>query len=64
MMKNYLAEGHGPALVKKVGAVFGFSVLEKKGGKVIASYGIDLKNGDGAIYYELPKKTDCTFTMP
>jgi hypothetical protein len=64
MMKNYIAEGdNGKTLVKKVAATFGFDVLDKKGGKVIASFAIDLKNGNGAVAFEKPKKADTTFTM-
>merc|ERR1712080_168083 len=64
MMKNYLAEGdNGKTLVKKVGAIFGFNVLDKKGGKVIASFTINLKEGNGSVAFEAPKKSDTVFTM-
>lgn len=63
-MKNYLVEGdNGKTLVKKVGATFGFNVLDKKGGKTIATYSIDLKTGAGNVEFTEAKKPDCTFTM-
>ena len=63
MMHTYLAEGHGKALVPKVGAVFGFEVLKQKGGKPVAIFEIDLKNGQGNVRKGKPESPDATFTM-
>lgn len=45
MMKAYLSKGEGKHLISKVKSVFGFEILEKKGGKPTLIYEIDLKNG-------------------
>jgi 3-hydroxyacyl-CoA dehydrogenase/3a,7a,12a-trihydroxy-5b-cholest-24-enoyl-CoA hydratase len=45
MMKTYLDRGEGKKLIPKVSAVFGFDICQKKGGPVVRSYTIDLKNG-------------------
>lgn len=45
MMKVFLERGEGKPLIPKVQAVFGFEILKTKGGKIEASYEIDLKNG-------------------
>jgi len=63
MMATYLAKGEGKALIPKVDAVFGFEITKTKGGKVEATYEIDLKNGDGKCTKGVPKKADATFTM-
>ena len=49
MMSSYLQKGEGKALISKVASVFGFEITKTKGGKVEATYEIDLKNGDGAV---------------
>jgi len=49
MMKVFLERGEGKPLVPKVKAIFGFNVLAKKGGPIIKSFTIDLKNGDGSV---------------
>jgi hypothetical protein len=63
MMKTYLSEGLGKPLVPKVAAIFGFDITKTKGGKVEASYEIDLKNGQGNVKKGKPEKADATFTM-
>lgn len=63
MMYTYLGEGHGKALIPKVGAVYGFEITKTKGGKVEAIYEIDLKNGQGSVKKGAPKSADATFTM-
>lgn len=45
LMKTFLERGEGKNLIPKVKAVFGFEILEKKGGKPTLIYEIDLKNG-------------------
>lgn len=47
MIKNYLAAGEGKDLVKKINGVFRIDVLDKKGGKLMKTWTIDLKNGNG-----------------
>lgn len=49
VMKNYLGAGEGKDLIKKVGGIFQIDVLDKKGGKIVKQWTIDLKNGQGAI---------------
>jgi 3-hydroxyacyl-CoA dehydrogenase/3a,7a,12a-trihydroxy-5b-cholest-24-enoyl-CoA hydratase len=63
MMHTFLARGEGKPLIPKVGAVFGFDILKTKGGKVEASFEIDLKNGQGNVKKGRPEKADATFTM-
>ena len=62
-MAEYLARGEGKALIPKVSAVFGFEITKKKGGKVEATFEIDLKNGQGAVKKQKPASADATFTM-
>lgn len=63
MMKSYLDQGLGKDLVPKVAAIFGFEITKTKGGKVEATYEIDLKNGQGDVKKGKPEKVDATFTM-
>jgi 3-hydroxyacyl-CoA dehydrogenase/3a,7a,12a-trihydroxy-5b-cholest-24-enoyl-CoA hydratase len=49
LMKNYLGAGEGKELIKKVGGIFQIDLLDKKGGKVVKQFCIDLKNGNGSI---------------
>lgn len=44
-MGVYLGQGEGKELVKKVASVYNFEILKQKGGPVIRTYIIDLKNG-------------------
>lgn len=41
----FLDRGEGKDIVAKTAAVFGFVILDKKGGKVVKQYTIDMKNG-------------------
>ena len=62
MMAEFLAQGHGEEIVPKVGAVFQFDIILKKGGPVVGSWEIDLKNGKGHSK-KGTTNADATFTM-
>jgi 3-hydroxyacyl-CoA dehydrogenase/3a,7a,12a-trihydroxy-5b-cholest-24-enoyl-CoA hydratase len=49
LMKAFLATGEGKPLVGKVAGIFQIDVLDKKGGKVVKQWTIDLKNGNGSV---------------
>jgi 3-hydroxyacyl-CoA dehydrogenase/3a,7a,12a-trihydroxy-5b-cholest-24-enoyl-CoA hydratase len=49
LMKAYLATGEGKHLVVKVAGIFQIDVLDKKGGKIVKQWIIDLKNGTGSV---------------
>lgn len=61
LIKAYLTTDEGKALQKKVNATFGFDILEKKGGKLLKSWTIDLKKDVGVR--EGSEKADSTFTV-
>ena len=63
MMAQFLLQGEGAPLVKKVNAVLGFDITKKKGGKPELMYEIDLKNGKGSVTQRKPKGADAYFTM-
>ena len=63
LISKYLESGDGDATVKKIQAVYQFDILEKKGGKVVKSYTIDMKNGSGLCKEGKPEKYDALFTM-
>jgi 3-hydroxyacyl-CoA dehydrogenase/3a,7a,12a-trihydroxy-5b-cholest-24-enoyl-CoA hydratase len=63
LIRNYLGGEEGKALVGKVASVFQFDILEKKGGKPILVFAIDLLNGNGALKDGAPEKFDAKFTM-
>jgi putative sterol carrier protein len=63
MMKTYLDQGLGKPLVPKVASVFGFEISKTKGGKIEATYEIDLKNGQGDVKKGKVAAADATFTM-
>jgi 3-hydroxyacyl-CoA dehydrogenase/3a,7a,12a-trihydroxy-5b-cholest-24-enoyl-CoA hydratase len=63
LIKNFLGGDEGKALVSKIGAVFQFDITEKKGGEVVKSYKIDLKNGNGSCKEGPAEKYDALFTM-
>jgi 3-hydroxyacyl-CoA dehydrogenase/3a,7a,12a-trihydroxy-5b-cholest-24-enoyl-CoA hydratase len=63
LMKNYLSTGEGKDLVKKVGGIFQIDLLDKKGGKVVKQFYIDLKNGDGKVAEGANDKSNATFTV-
>jgi len=63
MMASYLAKGEGKALIPQLSAIYGFQITKTKGGKVEATYEIDLKNKQGAVVKGVPASADATFTM-
>jgi 3-hydroxyacyl-CoA dehydrogenase/3a,7a,12a-trihydroxy-5b-cholest-24-enoyl-CoA hydratase len=63
MMEIYLSLGEGKKVVPKVQATFNFNILTKKGGPIVGSWAIDLKNGNGKSYKGKIEKADSTFTM-
>jgi 3-hydroxyacyl-CoA dehydrogenase/3a,7a,12a-trihydroxy-5b-cholest-24-enoyl-CoA hydratase len=63
MIKNYLAAGEGKDLIKKIGGVFQIDILDKKGGKLMKSYTIDLKNGDGSCKEGGDEKNNALFSV-
>mmetsp|Transcript_39557 Transcript_39557/g.41172 ORF Transcript_39557/g.41172 Transcript_39557/m.41172 type:complete len:132 (+) Transcript_39557:85-480(+) len=63
LITQYLATGEGAANVKKVAAVFQFDILEKKGGKPVKTWTIDMKNGNGHCKEGKPEQYDALFTM-
>lgn len=63
LISNFLKSGEGKAIVAKVGSIYQFDVLNKKGGKVVKSWLIDLKSGDGLCKEGKADKPDAVFTM-
>jgi (3R)-3-hydroxyacyl-CoA dehydrogenase / 3a,7a,12a-trihydroxy-5b-cholest-24-enoyl-CoA hydratase / enoyl-CoA hydratase 2 len=63
MMYTYLSQGLGKDLITKVAAIYSFEITKTKGGKVEATYEIDLKNGQGTVKKGKPATADATFTM-
>ena len=63
MMATYLNQGLGKELIPKVASIFGFEITTKKGGPVVLTYEIDLKNGQGSTKKGKPASPDATFTM-
>jgi 3-hydroxyacyl-CoA dehydrogenase/3a,7a,12a-trihydroxy-5b-cholest-24-enoyl-CoA hydratase len=63
LIKAYLGGEEGKALVKSVAAVFQFDILDKKGGKIVKSFVIDLLNGSGSVKDGAAEKYDALFTM-
>ena len=64
MMKTYLDKGLGKDIVPKVQGTYGFEIIKVKGGKPVAIFEIDLKNGQGDVKKGVPKTNpDATFTM-
>jgi len=63
MMNAFLEQGEGAAIIKKVQAVFNFDIIMKKGGKPVATWELDLKNGKGLVRQGKAAKPDATFTM-
>ncbi|CAD8066330.1 unnamed protein product [Paramecium primaurelia] len=62
LMKAFLDRGEGKEFIPKVQGVFNFEIITQKGGPVIKSWVIDLKNGQGSIK-EGKEQADATFTM-
>ena len=63
LIKSFLGGDEGKALVAKVGAVFQFDITEKKGGEVVKTWKIDLKNENGSCKEGPAEKYDALFTM-
>jgi putative sterol carrier protein len=63
LIKNYLSTGEGKDLLKKVGGIFQVDLLDKKGGKVVKQYTIDLKNGSGSASEGPCDKANATFIV-
>lgn len=63
LIKNYLGGEEGKKLVSKTAAVFQFDILLKKGGEIVKSWKIDLKNGSGACKEGPSDQYDALFTM-
>lgn len=62
MMRSFLERGEGKHLIPKVKSIYGFEIIKVKGGPVLKTWTIDLKNGNGAI--KVGKETsDATFQM-
>ncbi|CAD8172109.1 unnamed protein product [Paramecium octaurelia] len=62
LMRAFLDRGEGKDLIPKVQGVFNFEIILQKGGPVIKSWVIDLKNGQGSIK-EGKEQADATFNM-
>ena len=63
MIKNYLAAGEGKETVKKIAGVFQIDILDKKGGKVMRTWTIDLKNGNGSCKEGPDDKNNALFSV-
>jgi 3-hydroxyacyl-CoA dehydrogenase/3a,7a,12a-trihydroxy-5b-cholest-24-enoyl-CoA hydratase len=63
LIRNYLASGEGKDIVKKVVAIFQFDITEAKGGPVVKSWTVDLKNENGSAKEGTADKPDVVFTM-
>lgn len=64
MMQGYLESGEGKKLVPQVDAILGFKILKNDGDAEPAlECEVDLKNGDGALYYRKIEKAEATFTL-
>lgn len=63
LIRAYLTTDEAKELVKKVQSVFQFDILEKKGGKPVKVFTIDLKNGNGGLKDGPSDKYDALFTM-
>ena len=62
MIRNYFAAGDGAHLPAKVNGIFQIDITEKKGGKPVKSWIIDVKNGNGSCS-EGAGKHDALFTL-
>jgi len=63
MMNAHLQQGNGADIIKKVGGVFNWDIIMKKGGKPVATWELDLKTMPGHVKLGAAKKPDATFTM-
>jgi len=63
LIKNYLGNEEGSALIQKIDSIYQFDLIEQKGGEVVRSWTIDLKNGKGSCKEGTSKDADAVFTM-
>jgi hypothetical protein len=63
IIKNYLASGDGIDNVKKVQGIFQIDILDKKGGKLVKTWTIDMKNGNGSVSDGGNEKANATFMV-
>jgi 3-hydroxyacyl-CoA dehydrogenase/3a,7a,12a-trihydroxy-5b-cholest-24-enoyl-CoA hydratase len=63
LIRNYLASCEGKELVKKVACVFQIDIIETKGGPVVKSWSVDLKNESGSAKEGKAEKPDVVFTV-
>lgn len=63
LMKNYLSTGEGKDLIKKVGGIFQIDVLDKKGGKIVKQWTINLKDGQGSVSEGPHEKYNALFSV-
>ena len=63
LIQAFLASGDGKALVEKVNGIFQMDLLDKKGGKIVKSWNIDLKNGSGSCNMGPNEKNNALFTL-
>ena len=63
LMNEFLVRGEGKSIIDKLQAVYNFDITEKKGGPVVTTFVIDLKNGQGKVYEGRESTADATFTM-
>lgn len=63
MIKNFLASGEGKDLVKKINGVFQLDILDKKGGKLVRTWTIDLKNENGSCKEGPDEKYSALFSV-
>lgn len=63
LITKYLATGEAVDTVKKIAAVYQIDILQKKGGKVVKSWSIDMKNDKGACKESKADSPDATFTL-
>jgi len=63
LIRNFLASGEGKELVKKIASVFQIDIIETKGGPVVKSWTIDLKNESGSSKEGPAEKPEVVFTV-
>jgi len=63
MMNEFLQRGEGADAINKCKATYNFEITLKKKGKVLKTWAIDLKNGNGFVSATPFAKPDATFKM-
>ena len=63
LIQAYLQSGDGKDLIEKINGIFQIDILDKKGGKVIKSWNIDLKNGNGSCSEGPNEKNNAAFII-